>query len=192
MTAGEDQPGMARETTGPDQTPETPASPPRPGVLPPPAARAGAGAGGPAAPASPASAPAAAKPPPAGPLPRDFLAGPDTRLRDLLAFALAAEAGRPVPPGGIEALRNKAEAELHTHAFRILHNQVETIRHEAITEQMGRMSRGLSFSRVVIANLVALGVVGVLALAATSGEPPLIDALRDVLAQLLARFFAGP
>jgi hypothetical protein len=129
---------------------------------------------------------------PTGPLPRDFLSGPDTRLRDLLAFALAAEAGRPVPPGGIEALRNKAEAELHTHAFRILHNQVETIRHEAITEQMGRMSRGLSFSRVVIANLVALGVVGVLALAATSGEPPLLDALRDVLAQLLARFFTGP
>jgi hypothetical protein len=174
MTAREDQPGMARDATGPDQPAPTTAAPPPQGVLPPAAA---------------ARATSAA---PAGPLLRDFLAGPDTRLRDLVAFALAAEAGRPVPPSGIEALRNKAEAELHAHAFLILHNQVETIRHEAITDQMGRMSRGLSFSRVVIANLVALGVVGVLALAATSGEPPLIDALRDVLAQLLARIFAGP
>lgn len=123
---------------------------------------------------------------------RDVLAGPETRMRDLLAFALAAEAGRPVPPGAIETLRNKAEAELQAHAFRLLHNQVETIRREAVAEQISRMPRGLSFSRVVIANLVAIAVATVLAVLMTSGEPPLLDALRDVLAQLLARLFAGP
>jgi len=130
--------------------------------------------------------------PAAAPSPRAFLAGPETRLRDLLAYALAAEAGRPVAPAAIEELRNKAEAELQAHAFRVLHNQVETIRRDAVAEQMSRMSRGLSFSRVVIANLVAIAVAAVLALLMTLGEPPLLDALRDVLAQLLARLFAGP
>lgn len=126
------------------------------------------------------------------PWPRDFLSGPDTRLRDLLAFALAAEAGRAVTPDGIEALRKKAEAELQAHAMRTLHNRVETIRLEAVAEFPARTPRGLSFSRVVIANLVAIGVAGVLALAASLGEPPLLDALRDVLAQIFARFFTGP
>lgn len=127
-----------------------------------------------------------------GPRPRDFLSGPDTRLRDLLAFALAAEAGRALTPDGIEALRKKAEAELQVHALRTLHNRVETIRHEAVADFVARMPRGLSFSRVVIANLVAIGVAGVLALATMSGEPPLLDALGDVLGQIVARLFAGP
>jgi len=182
---------MARDTTGQDAPPQ---AAPRREVLPPPAARVAAPAPAAAKPAQPqptAPQPAAAEAPTAPAL-RDFLAGPDTRLRDLVAFALAAEAGRPVPPAGVEGLRNKAEADLQAHAFRLLHNQVETIRREAVAEQMARMSRGLSFSGVVIANLLALAVAGVVALAATTGEPPLIQALRDVLAQLVARLFAGP
>jgi hypothetical protein len=73
-----------------------------------------------------------------------------------------------------------------------LHNQVELIRQQAAQEQISRMSRGLSFSRVVIANLVALAIAGVLALGATTGEHTLLDRLRDMSAQLLARLLAGP
>lgn len=140
---------------------------------------------------APASGTAPAEPPAQGPALRDFLAGEETRLRDLLAFAMAAEAGREATPAAIEGLRQKAEADLHAHAFRLLHNQVETIRHQAVQEHFSRVTRGLSFSRVLIANLVALAVAAVLALLATSGEPSFLDRLRDGSAQLLARLLTG-
>lgn len=130
--------------------------------------------------------------PPPAPGPKAFLTGrPEDRVRDLLAFAMAAEAGRALPPAAVEALRQKAEAELHDHAFRLLHNQVATIRQQAVQEHLTGVSRGLSFSRVLIANLVALAIAAVLALLATSGEPSILDRLRDGSAQLLARFLTG-
>jgi hypothetical protein len=143
----------------------------------------------PVAATSTGSYPSEAGPP--APALRDFLGGEETRLRDLLAFALAAEAGSAPTPATVEALRHKAEADLHAHAFRLLHNQIETIRHQAVQEHFTRVSRGLSFSRVLTANLVAFAIVAVLALAATSGEPSVLDRLRDGFAPLLARFLTG-
>lgn len=86
----------------------------------------------------------------------DFLTGSEARLRDLLAFGMAVEAGRPVTEEGVETLRRKAEAELQAHAFRVLHNRVETIRREAMDEQLARAPRGATFSQAVVANLLAM------------------------------------
>ena len=46
-----------------------------------------------------------------GPKPRDVLSGPETRLPDLLAFALPAETGRVGPTGRIKACRNNSYSE---------------------------------------------------------------------------------
>jgi hypothetical protein len=92
------------------------------------------------------------------PSPSAFREGEETRLRDLLAFAMAAEAGQPVGPGDIASLRQRAEAELHAHAFRTLHNQVEAIRTEALREGMQRSARGPGLFRLVLGNLLAIAV----------------------------------
>lgn len=84
-----------------------------------------------------------------------FLAGAETRLRDLLAFGMAAEAGRPVGPAEVEALRRKADAELAAYAFRTLHNQAEAIRQQAVQEHFARL-RIPGFATLVAANLIAL------------------------------------
>ncbi|MBU8537953.1 hypothetical protein [Falsiroseomonas tokyonensis] len=110
--------------------------------------------------AAPAATPTA---PLAGPCLEDFVTGAaEHRLRDLLAFALAVEAARPTER---EALRGKAEAELQAHAFRTLHNQVEAIRLEAARDQLARLRGGPGFLKLVLANLVALGLLGGIALA---------------------------
>ncbi|WP_439595032.1 hypothetical protein [Falsiroseomonas sp.] len=100
---------------------------------------------------------------PPAPCLEDFVTdGAEHRLRDLLAFALAVEAGRPTER---EALRGKAEAELQAHAFRTLHNQAEAIRMEAARDQLARLRGGPGFLKLVLANLVALGLLGGLAAA---------------------------
>ena len=91
----------------------------------------------------------------------------------------------------VEAFRKKAEAKMLAHARRAPDNETKTIREDAVPDCILRLACGLSFSRFVIVNLVAIGLAGVLALAARSGGPPLLDAPRDVLAQIIARFFAG-
>lgn len=137
---------------------------------------------------------AGATPQAAGPALGDFLAGPETRMRDLLAFGMAVEAGRPPGPDGIEALRRRAEAELESHAFRVLHNQVETIRRQAVEEQIGRLGGGLRFRGAVLANLLALALAGGgLFLARELDLAPAADLLAtisDRFAQLLAQFSA--
>jgi hypothetical protein len=94
---------------------------------------------------------------PAAPCLEDFITDrADDRLRDLLAFAMAVEAARPVEP---ETLRRKAEAELQAHAFRTLHNQAEAIRLEAAKDQIARLRRGPGFLKLVLANLLAVTLV---------------------------------
>lgn len=93
---------------------------------------------------------------PALPGPDAFVVGPETRIRDLLAFAMAAEAGKPVSPGEIAALRQRAEADLEAHAFRTLHNRVEAIRTEAMQEQAARLRGGPGLLRLILANLISL------------------------------------
>lgn len=121
---------------------------------------------------------------------QDFLAGPETRLRDLLAFGMAAEAGRALGPDGVETLRKRAEAELEAHAFRVLHNQVEAIRRDAAQEAAGRLRRGLSFTGAVAANMIGVALVLGLALLAWNMDPRAFAPLADSFAQLLAQFSA--
>jgi hypothetical protein len=119
--------------------------------------------------------PGLALPAPAAPCLQDFLTGrEDDRLRDLLAFAMAVEAGRPADP---EALRNKAEAELQAHAFRTLHNQVETIRIEAAREQLLRGRRSLGFTGSFVASLLALLFAAAIALLLWSQRANLLPLL---------------
>jgi hypothetical protein len=94
--------------------------------------------------------------------------------------------------GRFEAFRTKAEAKMLSHARRALHSAAKTIRQDAIPDCIDPLANRLSFSRFVIANLVAIDVTGVLALAAISGEAPRLGALRDVFAPIDARLFAGP
>jgi hypothetical protein len=82
------------------------------------------------------------------PSPSAFLDGDETRLRDLLAFAMAAEAGQPVGPGDIASLRRKAEADLQAHAFRT----------EALRDGMQRSARGPGLLRLVLGNLIAIAI----------------------------------
>jgi hypothetical protein len=131
-----------------------------------------------------------AVPPPTGPVLGDFLAGQETRLRDLLAFAMAVEAGRPMPADGLDTLRRRADADLESYAFRVLHNQVEAIRRQAVDEQVGRVRRGLSFPATVVANLVALAIGGIAVLVASRIDPGFFTRLADQLAQLVAQLTA--
>jgi len=94
--------------------------------------------------------------------------------------------------GRFEAFRTEAEAKMLSHARRALHSAAKTIRQDAIPDCIDPLANRLSFSRFVIANLVAIDVTGVLALAAISGEAPRLGALRDVFAPIDARLFAGP
>jgi hypothetical protein len=175
---------MASDSPNDSSAPEVrsgaPATPPRMSILPAP------GSGAP-----PGPSPLPNRPPePAQPdiALGDFLSGSDVRLRDLLAFGMAVEAARPLGPDGVDGFRRKAEAELEAHAFRLLHNQAETIRRQAMDDQLARLPRGLSFSGVIAANLAALVLGGVLLLLAWLAAPGFFADLSAQLAQFLARF----
>lgn len=106
----------------------------------------------------------------------DYLSGePDRRLADLLAYALAVEAGPDSP--GPEILRGRAEAELANHAARTMHNRIEEIRHEAVRDHVGSIRQPPGLLRLVFANLVALGLAG-LGWLWLSQRPDLLAILR--------------
>ncbi len=88
------------------------------------------------------------------PLARFRSGNPDDRLRDLLAFAIAHEEGKPIGPEGLEALHRRADSELSAHAVRYLHNRIEEIRREAQEELRARTRRPASFLKLVLANLI--------------------------------------
>ncbi|MGG5822260.1 hypothetical protein [Falsiroseomonas sp. HW251] len=122
---------------------------------------------------------------------RDFLSDDDQRLRDLLAFGMAVQAGRPLGTDGVPDFRRKAEAELDAHAFRVLHNQAEAIRRQAVDDHLARFPRGLSFWGVVLANLASLVVALALIAVVWIAAPDVFGKLHAYLAQLAARFHAG-
>jgi hypothetical protein len=122
---------------------------------------------------------------------KDFLSGEDTRLRDLLAFGMAVEAGRLSGPEGIAELRRKADADLEAHAFRVLHNQAETIRRQALDEQLARMPRGQSFLGVVFATMAGITLFLAILVLIWLAAPNLFGDLHAHLAQLAARFRSG-
>lgn len=105
----------------------------------------------------------------------EFLTGrPEERLTDLLAYALAVEAGSG--QGGAERFRLRAAAELADHAARTMHNRIEEIRREAVSEHLGSLRRPLGLFGAVLANLLALAVAGAAA-AWLSGQPALLARL---------------
>lgn len=155
------------------------AAPPPAGPLPPPAGTIRPGQ----AEAPRASGPAAPRPAPSGPgFPgpaafRASQAGPEDKLIGQVAFAMAAEAGTPPRDAeAIQVLRDQATAALSDFAFRYLHNRVEEIRKEAAAEATTSVARGPGFLRLVLANLVALGLGGA-ALYALVGDPHLLARL---------------
>jgi hypothetical protein len=81
---------------------------------------------------------------------------PEGRLRDLVAFGLAWEAAKPVAADEIPDFRRKAEAELHANAFRVLHNRVQEIRLEAMTEQAALSGAGAGYARLIVAQMIAM------------------------------------
>ncbi|PWS36673.1 hypothetical protein DFH01_16180 [Falsiroseomonas bella] len=125
-------------------------------------------------------------PDPASGLPslRDFLGAEESRLRDLLAFGMAVQAGKPPGPDGVESLRRKAEADLHAYAFRLLHNQVEEIRRQAVAEQLDRFPRPLGFPGAVLANLAALALGAALVAVTLALDPTIPSRLAELLARL--------
>jgi hypothetical protein len=97
----------------------------------------------------------------AGLSPAQFLSGrEEDRLAELLAFALAAEAGHPVGQEGVERLRRAAASELDRHAFVTLHNRVQEIRREAVAEELAKLRHPPGFVSMVFAVLVALAIAG--------------------------------
>jgi len=95
--------------------------------------------------------------------PAAFLSGRDEdRVVDLLAFALAAEAGDPPGPATVTRRREEAIRTMTDHAFRLLHNRVEEIRRDALAERLAALRPPPGLLTLVLANLVALGVVGAL------------------------------
>ncbi|MBX9594014.1 MAG: hypothetical protein K2X46_06600 [Roseomonas sp.] len=100
--------------------------------------------------------------------------GDDHRLRDLLAFAMAVEAGRPLAPNGVDSLRREADAALEGYAFRSLHNRVEEIRMAAVVEHVGRLRSPPGFVTLVMANLVALALLAGGALLAWRHDGPAV------------------
>ncbi|TDH64473.1 hypothetical protein E2C06_00575 [Dankookia rubra] len=88
---------------------------------------------------------------------------PEDRVLNLLAFAIATEAGHPLTPEGIEQSRQAAGSALSDHAFRYLHNTIDQIRREAAAEQLAKLPRPPGFGAILLANLVALAIAGGLA-----------------------------
>ncbi len=86
----------------------------------------------------------------------------EDRVVDLLAFALAAERGLPATPDAMHTLRDQAHAALATYSIRNLHNRVAEIRQEAVMEYLGRFARPAGFVKIVMANLLALLLFGLL------------------------------
>lgn len=102
-----------------------------------------------------------------GPLAREvasYRAGrpPEDRVLDLLAFAIATEAGHPLTPEGLERSRQAAQSALSDHAFRYLHNSIDDIRREAAAEQLAKLPRPPGFGTILLANLIALAIAGIL------------------------------
>ncbi|MCK8783364.1 hypothetical protein M0638_03070 [Roseomonas sp. NAR14] len=130
----------------------------------------------------------AAVPPEPAPIPSlaDFLSDrerEEMRLADRLAFAMAVEAGQPATPELIERLRRQASADLHSHAFRLLHNQVAEIRQNAVLEHLGRMPRPPGFVKLVLATLCGL-LLAALPVAWVALHPPTQRELLDLLGRI--------
>jgi hypothetical protein len=85
----------------------------------------------------------------------------EDRLTDLLAFGLAADRGEPATPETVERTRQEAAAAMSDFAFRYLHNTVEQVRRDAVSEHLGRLRQPPGFLTLVLANLAALAVAGV-------------------------------
>ncbi len=118
----------------------------------------------------------------------------EDRGRGVLAFALALQAGDPLPPETIERRQREADAALAAWARRSLHNRIEELRlDEARREEFGAFPRPPGLVRLSFAAVLGL-VLGSLAVARVTGKDGLIAAAAARLGSLppaLAVLFAG-
>jgi hypothetical protein len=98
------------------------------------------------------------------------------RIEEMLAGALAAEAGEP--PSAIHAA--EASRMLTDHSFRLLHNQVDEIRREAVAEHLSKLRPPPGFGTIFLACVAALIVAACLGL--------FLIARPDMQAHLIAIF----
>lgn len=85
------------------------------------------------------------------------------RLPALLGFALAVEKAAVTTPLRVEdipARRAEADRLLTEWAFRHLHNRLDEIRRDAVAEALARQPRPPGFATLLLANLLALALVG--------------------------------
>ncbi len=136
-----------------------------------------------------------AEPPAASLLPvRAFLSGRSEDLSvDLLAYGhyardreargpvAATEQGEEDP---VLRFRREAIADLTNHTFRFFHNQIEEIRLTAVREHLGGLPRPPGLARLVFANVVALLLVGTVALWASGHGVMLGEAFARALGTL--------
>lgn len=117
----------------------------------------------------------------------------DDRERDLLAFALAAQAGDALSAETIEKRRREADAALAAWAHRYLHNRIEELRLEAVREHLAGLRPSPGFARLILAAFAGV-LLAALALAWLTGNDGLIlaaGARLGSLAATLSGLFAG-
>jgi hypothetical protein len=104
---------------------------------------------------------------------------------------MAVDAGRMPGPDGITDFRRKADADLEAYAFRVLHNQAEQIRRQAVDDHIARMPRGLSFIGAALATAVGILLFLALLTGLWLAVPTVFDDILAHLAQLAARLHPG-
>jgi hypothetical protein len=122
-----------------------------------------------------------------GTVPRlaDHLTGRrEDELVDLLGFALHARAHAAGDPEQTpQTCRTAATAMFHDAAYRYLHNRVAEIRSEALSEHAARTRRPPGLGKLVLANILALLIVGGAALALSGHGADAVAAARTALSR---------
>lgn len=108
----------------------------------------------------------------------------EDELLDLLGFALHARAHAAGDAGQTpQTCRAQATAMFHDAAYRYLHNRVVEIRNEAISEQAVRLRRPPGLAKLVLANVLALLIVGAAGLVLSGHGAEAVAAVRTMLSR---------
>lgn len=129
----------------------------------------------------------AAPRPPAPPVLGSYRdADPGAPSIGLIAFALhhQAVAEGHVPPDAEARFRQQADTMFRTDAFRYLHNRVEEIRTEAAAAARAGIRKPPGLVGLVMANVIALVLVGAAALAVAGQFWPAVAATRAAVTGL--------
>ncbi len=108
----------------------------------------------------------------------------EDELVDLLGFALHARAHDAGDTGQTpQTCRVQATAMFHDAAYRYLHNRVVEIRNEALSEHAARIRRPPGLAKLVLANVLALLIVGAAGLALSGHGAEAIAIARTMLSR---------